>query len=275
MTHDQTHPRLSFVHVPKTAGTSVTEALALHYGKSTLPAMTTLDYATYSDDDLLNYRFYKGHAYRRDFERLPRDTIRFTVLRDPVSRAVSYYRYYRDLDESQIKDPFIQEAASLSKRGSAVDLVYSDSPFVVEHLRLGQVRQFLSEPLLRQIGHRQFLTRAMREDAVAEFIRLMETFDYVLTAEWLDLSFPLMIGEIGLPAPVGKLGRFNVSRPDSDADLTDLRRALIDVNSAGFACYAYAQKRERAWLGARLMPLLSEQWRDTSPRAPTVCQAAE
>jgi hypothetical protein len=254
----QGFPRLAFVHVPKTAGTSVTHALSRYYNGYCCPAMTTLDYPLYGDDALAQYRFYKGHAYRRDYERLPEDTIRFTVLRDPVRRALSYYNYYRCLDDGELTDPFIREASRLAKTATPIEFVYSDSPFVIEHLRLGQVRQFLPAATLAAIGHRQFLSRALRQTAVAEFIEEMCRFAYVLTVECLWLSFPVMAREIGLPECVSALEWKNHSEPADGVDLADVRRALVDVNAAGFECYAYAQRREQAWLAEKLSPVLGK-----------------
>jgi hypothetical protein len=252
----QSFPRLAFVHVPKTAGTSITHALSRHYGGLSCPAMTTLDYRIYGDEALAKYRFYKGHAYRRDYDRLPDDTIRFTVLRDPVSRARSYYTYYRSLNDSELTDPFVLEASRLAKTASPIEFVYSDSPFVIEHLRLGEVRQFLPEATLAAIGHRQFLSRDLRRTAVEDFIKELRRFSYVLTVESLPLSFPLMARDIGLPESVLALEWKNRSEPADGVDTADLRRAMVDVNAAGFECYAHAQRRERAWLTERLSPLL-------------------
>jgi hypothetical protein len=241
-------PRLAFVHVPKAAGSSITAALQLAYADKTFPAMTTLDYPCFDAAQLQPFRFYKGHAYRRDYERLPPDTRRFTVLRDPFARTISYIRYYRTLDAEQIADPYMREAVHLAKTQSAVEFIYSDSPFVIEHVRLGQVRQFLRDTTLDQIGHRQSLTRELRRHAIDEFLIAMNGFDFTLTREALALSFPLMVAQLGLPAHCGVLPRENVScRPD-DFDPVDVRRAVIDVNGGEFECYEYVRAREMAWL---------------------------
>ena len=251
-------PRLAFIHIPKTAGTSVATALMRHYDRLTCPAMTTLDYPRFTTAALANFRFFKGHAYRRDYERLPNDTKRFTVLRDPVSRSLSYYRYCRALDETKLNDPFVREASRLAKTVSPIEFVYSDSPFLIEHLRLGQLRQFLPESTLAAVGHRQFLSRELRRRAVDDFKAAIEGFDYVLTVECLNLSFALMAHEVGLPGIVSALGRENVSTPCEEVDTADLRRALVDVNAAEFECYAAVQHREQSWLTANLVPLLSQ-----------------
>jgi len=241
-------PRLAFVHVPKTAGASITASLQLGYADKTLPAMTTLDYPCFDAAQLQVFRFYKGHAYRHDYERLPPDTRRFTVLRDPVARTISYIRYYRTLDANQITDPYMQEAVHLAKTQAAVEFIYSESPFVIEHVRLGQVRQFLRAATLQQVGHRQSLTRELRRRAIDDFISAMDAFDFALTREALALSFPLMVAQLGLPARCGVLPLENVSALTDDFDPTDVRRAVIDVNSGEFECYEYVRAREMAWL---------------------------
>jgi hypothetical protein len=254
-------PRLAFVHIPKTAGTSVTGALERGYGSQMFPGMTTLDYRCFSDEQLTCYRLFKGHAYRADYMRLPADTIRFTVLRDPVRRAMSFYAYCRGLDVSHINDDFMREACRVAASASAIDFVYSDSPFVIEHLRLGQVRQFLSAETLARIAHRQFLTRALRQQAVREFISEMQSFRYVLTCEALSLSFPLMMTCLGLPPPCAALGHDNASERTADIDPADVRRALVDVNAAEFECYEYVRAREQAWLLTMLGPRASKRGR--------------
>ena len=241
-------PRLAFVHVPKTAGASITASLQLCYADKTFPAMTTLDYPCFDAAQLQAFRFYKGHAYRHDYERLPPGTRRFTVLRDPVARTISYVRYYRTLDANQMADPYMQEAVHLAKTQSAVEFIYSDSPFVIEHVRLGQVRQFLRAATLQQIGHRQSLTRELRRRAIDDFLSAMEGFDFVLTREALALSFPLMVAQLGLPARCGLLPQENVSSRTDEFDPADVRRAVIDVNCGEFECYDHARAREMAWL---------------------------
>ena len=255
-TVNQRLPRLAFVHIPKTAGTSVTSSLSQYYGELTFPATTTLDYQAYDNSQLAAFRWYKGHAYRRDYERLPPDTVRFTVLRDPVRRARSYFNYFRRIDHSDISDPFVLEASHLAKTASLIENVYSESPFVIEHIRLGQVRQFLPAETLAAIGHRTFLTRDLRKQVLQDFIVATDQLDYVMTVESLSLSFALMIRELGLPDRLRILTHENISEMSDSTASSDLRRAVTDVNALEFECYEHVRLREQAWLAAKLMPLI-------------------
>ena len=251
---DAALPRLAFVHVPKTAGTSVTSALLQAYGSLALPAMTTLDYPNYSDAEIARYRFYRGHAYRRDYCRLPPDTRFLTVLRDPVDRALSYYAYYRSIDVERVVDPFVLEAVQLCRLCSPIEFIYSDSPFVIEHLRLGQMRQFLSPKTLAKLSHRQFLTRALQSAALQEFVQELQRFEFVITCDALAIAFPLAADALGLPARCQALAHENASRETVGADRADVRRALVDVSGIEFEAYEYVRQRQWVWLSSLLPP---------------------
>jgi hypothetical protein len=237
-------PRIAFVHIPKTAGTSVTNALASAYGHTVFPGMTTLDYDRHRTEQFAPYLLYKGHAYRRDYVRLPRGTLLFTVFRDPVARAISYYQYYRGLNRDLINDPFVNEAVEMAQNTGVIEFIYSNSPFVIEHLRLGQLRQFMTDATLAEVAHRQFLTRALQGRIVAEFVAEIGRFDYVMTCDYLALHFAKMDYELRLGGVVNALRNDNASVPCVQVSTSDVRRALIDVNGPEFTCYDYVRARE-------------------------------
>ena len=237
-------PRLGFVHVPKTAGTSVTNALAQIYGDQMLSAMTTLDYARRTPEQLECARFYKGHAYRRDYEKWPADTVLFTVLRDPVARAVSFYQYYRGLTVGPEQDDFTREAIGLAQGSGVIEFIYSDSPFIIEHLRLGQLRQFMTSGTLAKVAHRQFLTRALQDQVIEEFLGEATRFGYVMTTDYLPLHMRKMARDLALTDLPMKLPHDNASIEAGPVSLSDVRRALVDVSGAEFTCYDHVRRAE-------------------------------
>jgi hypothetical protein len=87
--------RICFIHVPKAAGTSVIALMQQHLGATNL-------YHAENRHTLLvaqllrRYRFVAGHFFLRDFAADAfRDSYIFTILRDPVERVLSQYRYFR------------------------------------------------------------------------------------------------------------------------------------------------------------------------------------
>ncbi|MBW8270188.1 sulfotransferase family 2 domain-containing protein [Caldovatus aquaticus] len=88
--------KLAFVHIPKTAGTSFTQALRIGWPCAKVVA-TQAQFDAVNDDDIANIDLIAGHfhAYCLEDRRfLAFD--RVTVLRDPFERLFSAYRFGRD-----------------------------------------------------------------------------------------------------------------------------------------------------------------------------------
>jgi Sulfotransferase family len=243
MPPDQSLPRLCFVHIPKTAGTSVTKVLSDLYANATFPAMTTLGYAHVSDSELENYRFFKGHAYRRDYQRLPSDTLLFTILRDPVERAISCYNYFREMHINDNMDHYHKDAVITAQKYDIINFIYSASPVIVEHIRLGQLRQFLSDATLSAVGHRQSLSNSLKDQIMEDFFSQMQKMAYITTVDFLELSFNKFLKEASVPLVVERFPFLNTSKRSKVSSLLDVHRAVADVNDVEILCYNLAQKQ--------------------------------
>ena len=93
---DDQRPQLCFLHIPKTAGTSLTELLIGRIGGDRVcPAGTLVDYDAMSDEELARYDLLKGHFDYALRARLRRPAQFLTMLRDPVDRVVSLYHQWR------------------------------------------------------------------------------------------------------------------------------------------------------------------------------------
>lgn len=89
--------KLIFLHIPKTAGQSVHEALVGGFGADAVcPARVNDQLYTLSVEQLQGYRVFSGHMdwSRLDCVRGPRYV--FTVLREPRDRILSFYFYLRE-----------------------------------------------------------------------------------------------------------------------------------------------------------------------------------
>jgi hypothetical protein len=87
---------LYFLHIPKTAGTSVTKWLAdrLDYGMI-CPAKNWDQLVMIGPQELAKYRVFAGH-FGIDLEPfLQRKITTATLLRDPLKRTISHYRHVR------------------------------------------------------------------------------------------------------------------------------------------------------------------------------------
>ncbi len=106
----QADTRIIFLHIPKTAGQSVHEALVSAYGaEAVCPARVNEQLYELSIEQLNRYRVFSGHLdwSRLDCVRGPR--FAFTVLREPRDRILSFYFYLREqaskLSEEELNRP--------------------------------------------------------------------------------------------------------------------------------------------------------------------------
>lgn len=90
--------RVLFDHIPKCAGTSVNQVLIPHYSKRRIFYATRRsrpEYCNMTDRERLRFQLITGHDSRNLIDLLPPNFFLTTVLRDPISRVVSLYRYVK------------------------------------------------------------------------------------------------------------------------------------------------------------------------------------
>jgi Sulfotransferase family len=87
---------LYFLHIPKTAGTSVTKWLTDHLDQGSIcPAKNWDQLLMIDPQELAKYRLFAGH-FGVDLEPfLQRKITTVTLLRDPLKRTISHYRHVR------------------------------------------------------------------------------------------------------------------------------------------------------------------------------------
>jgi hypothetical protein len=244
-TQQQALPRLCFVHLPKTGGTTIRNHLFQIYGTLAFGATTTEDYAVVSDEVLARYRFYSGHPYRRDWSRLPPDTKFLIVLRDPVDRVISLYKYWRTIGTSFLElrgDGFacMLEALHIAQTVQIEAFIMSENAFIVGNVRNAYARQLVPDTMVYSCHIDGRPSVAAFEEALKKLFR----FDAVLTTERLDQSFPQALRRLGLPAADGRLGRANVSTSNSAYNRQQIEDIMIRISPMDFSLYNVGQQIE-------------------------------
>lgn len=110
---------LIFVHIPKTAGSTLSSILERQYD----PSKTWKFYPTYSsaresfnyfqklpESERIKFKLVSGHIYYGLHDLLPQPSTYITMLRDPIDRLVSSYYFIR----RHSTHPFHQDAKSMS-----------------------------------------------------------------------------------------------------------------------------------------------------------------
>lgn len=86
-------PRLCFVHIPKTAGTTLNTILHEWYGVENTIDLKHYEHSNYTKADFERARLYHGHVHYSAWRQmLPPDTLYVTLLREPVQRSISHFK---------------------------------------------------------------------------------------------------------------------------------------------------------------------------------------
>ncbi|NNE96337.1 MAG: sulfotransferase family 2 domain-containing protein [Acidimicrobiales bacterium] len=89
-------PKVCFLHIPKTAGTSVCKALESFYAPEQVSPARLLTDLKHPQS---GFSLWHGHFGLRDIQgHVPEDVTYLATLRDPVQRVLSLYSYWRNVD---------------------------------------------------------------------------------------------------------------------------------------------------------------------------------
>jgi len=103
-------PVLVFLHIPKTAGTTLRRIIRRQYPRGTVWETDSNYFPPLSPEQYARLRVVQGHVMYGLHEQLPRPVRYITVLRHPVERTLSAYYYVR----RRPKDPLHALAHRLS-----------------------------------------------------------------------------------------------------------------------------------------------------------------
>lgn len=221
---------LFFLHLPKTAGTTLNsifeanfgpEAIISAYDEAGLAAVENLD-----ADALARLKLIQGHIFIRDFSQLLHGPVGFrvlTFLRDPVERLVSEYHFLKTWPEQHLYRPLNDNNVSLR------EYVTSDEP-----LYRWRGKNLMTH-LLAGIGGgpEEKLERAKRH--------LAGGFVFFGLCERFDESLLMLQQHAGLKNLLYERRNVQKSRPkadDLDAETLDIIR---EHNQLDLALYAFAQ----------------------------------
>ncbi|MFZ5830271.1 MAG: sulfotransferase family 2 domain-containing protein [Planctomycetota bacterium] len=225
---------LQFVHIPKTAGTSIRKFLDIHFSPhEVFPAEVVIQaYPGITDDHLFErlderrmgrYRLLRGHHtadVTRPFLSVYKDRIvRFTVLREPMSQLISEYGMCLHDPAFPLRDEFLAGPATFS-----------------DYLRFFKFRWVWRGD--RQASHVvKQVYPTEQQPPRADWARLaqaqLESYAMVGIFERLHDSVELLAYILGWEAPAA-VGHLNKSmHQGSLPELSAEDRALIDERYAG------------------------------------------
>ena len=185
------HERLYFLHIHKTAGSTLARILETHFGQGQIcPPQTWQQFLALPHSDLAQFRLFRGHLLAFS-QWLPSRPWVVTFLRDPVERTLSTYDYIRRNDRHR-----------LHRAAATMDLeTFLHEPDTVGTVRDLQTRWILAnafpceslKDMERQVAELDLdpLETARRQLDSYAFVGLVERFEASVQRLMDTLGWPL------------------------------------------------------------------------------------
>ncbi|HEX8010945.1 MAG TPA: sulfotransferase family 2 domain-containing protein [Casimicrobiaceae bacterium] len=220
-----------FLHIQKTAGTSITETVWGYYADS---IASHGDFVNRTPESMRQYRFVSGHFGFEFARELIESRYSFTFLRDPIERVLSLYYFCRTRDpkEFAIYETAHQlELPEFLRAARSPGLVHSH----ICNQQVWQIAWGWGE------GTAQKRTReSFADDEMLALARVnLRKFSFVGFAETLEEDYRKVLKDLGIPAPA-EAPRSNATgpRPHTESlsgealelarEITALDQALYD-----------------------------------------------
>jgi len=220
-----------FVHIQKTAGSSIVELARNYYGESVI---SHGDYSGHRPEDFQKIDFVSGHFGYEFARHLMPGRFSFTFLRDPVQRVLSFYHYCKKQDTDDFEPYRLAQELSLEafleyalKPNTLKTAVCNNQAWQLAHgYGHGTERNYFS-----------FDEAEVQDLAIAH----LEKFSHVGFTESFEDDRDVILTSLGLPFPeTNEITNASGSRP-SLSDLSDSAVELLgEVTRIDQVLYDYA-----------------------------------
>jgi Sulfotransferase family len=225
--------KFAFLHLPKTGGTSFTNALAAT--RTVTPPFEPNDRIPSNlAKELDTFDIVAGHLSHDDYDHWFSERSAFTVLRDPIERCLSWYWFCRNVVPIEVTAPEVASAKHLDP-----EQYFSQDRSIIFRISMnGQCRQLGGHLNFCGSDDRALMARAMANLRKMVWVGFSETLD-------ADIERLRRLPEFsGLPA----IGRVNTANRDHPVS-TAVREIISRNNQCDLELYEF---------GMSLMPPRTE-----------------
>jgi len=224
--------KLAFLHIPKTAGTSVHDVLSGCFkpGEICPERLRDLDFKPQAFFD--RYRFFSGHFTSNALPKLGSRTFAFTILRNPQDRVVSLYYFWRRHADAVIEAQDLPGARLARSVSGLKEFLATDRSTPRNHIK-NEMTRVLAGDIHTEKGDRYYEIKNGERVFIEKFellrraVATLERLDYILFVETLDRDFRNLCRLVGLdPAP--PLPRRN-TREEARPGLEPVDEEMLDA----------------------------------------------
>lgn len=226
-----------FLHIQKTAGTSVIHLARQYYGSN---LTSHGDCWNGRPQDFQDVGFVSGHIGYQFAKPLMHNRFSFTFLRDPVERVLSFYYFCQSRDPSEYK---IFELAHSHTLADFLTVCLED-PFHKMQVWNNQVWQLA-------YGYCQFEQRSIDSFSNTELLQLakdhLAEFSHVGFTETFDSDASIILKQLYIPVP-SRIPRLNdlPARPHSEEMSSTVLNLLAELTEMDKQLYLFADAKRRS-----------------------------
>jgi hypothetical protein len=232
--------QLCFIHIPKTAGSTLISALDANFHVDQIRAPSSLEIVQNRWQSLTHVKLFRGHfTYAELAQAVPQNSIFLTMLRSPLNRTQSLYKYCKILPPHAQNRDRLMSAAS----GSFREFVFSSDPLIRDLISNGQTIQLASD-----VQHQS------PDDMLAIAKQRLDQCLFVGLTEQFQLSILLLCYIFGwypnLDSQALRVSPYQIRQQELEADL---QIAIAEFNQLDYELYLHAQR----WFGDRVSQMIA------------------